>query len=92
MTDVVTWMARRPADRIGLTHKGRIEVGADADLCVFAPDATFVVDPTRLYHRHAVTAYAGRTLHGVVRQTWLRGERVDPDGPPHGRLLTRGKK
>jgi allantoinase len=92
LADVVTWMGRKPADRVGLTHKGRIEIGADADLCVFAPEETFVVDPARLYHRHAVSAYAGRTLHGVVRQTWLRGERVDPDGTPHGRLLTRGRR
>jgi allantoinase len=90
LADVVAWMARRPADRVGLAHKGRIEIGADADLCVFAPDATFVVDPARLYHRNAVSAYAGRTLSGVVGRTWLRGERVDPDGAPHGRLLTRG--
>jgi allantoinase len=91
LTDVVTWMAARPADRVGLAHKGRIEVGADADLCVFAPDATFAVDPARLYHRNAVSVYSGRTLHGVVRQTWLRGEQVDPDGAPRGRLLTRGE-
>ena len=92
LTDVVTWMARRPADRVGLAHKGRIEVGADADLSVFAPDATFVVDPAQLYHRNAISAYSGRTLDGVIRQTWLRGERVDPDGAPRGRLLTRGAR
>lgn len=28
-------ITRRPADRFGLTRKGRIEVGADADLCLF---------------------------------------------------------
>jgi allantoinase len=92
LTDVVTWMARRPADRVGLARKGRIEVGADADLCVFAPDEAFVVDPARLYHRNPVSAYTGRTLRGVVRQTWLRGERVEPDGAPRGRLLTRGDR
>ena len=31
-------MTRRPADRYGLTHKGRIELGADADVLVFAPE------------------------------------------------------
>ena len=39
-------MALAPADRVGLTHKGRIEVGADADLTVLAPDEEFVVDVT----------------------------------------------
>ena len=28
-------ITRRAADRFGLTRKGRIEVGADADLCLF---------------------------------------------------------
>jgi allantoinase len=87
--EVAEWMARAPADRAGLSHKGRIAVGADADLVAFEPEATFVVDPDRLLHRHPVSPYAGRELHGVVRRTWLRGEPVDVDGPPRGRLLHR---
>ena len=90
LPDVVRWMATGPADRAGLRHKGRIAEGADADLCVLAPDETFVVDPTRLEHRHPITPYAGRTLTGVVCQTWLAGQQVDLDAPPRGRLLGRG--
>ena len=48
-------------------------MGGDADLVAFDPDETFMVDPARLLHRHPVTPYAGRTLTGRVRQTWLRG-------------------
>ncbi|MDT4911448.1 MAG: allantoinase [Pseudonocardiales bacterium] len=92
LADVVHWMATRPADRVGLGHKGRIEPGADADLCVFDPEAEFVVDPSRLWHKNPVSAYAGQRLTGTVRQTWVRGQRVEPDGPPHGRLLTRGNR
>ena len=44
LADVVRWMARRPADLVGLPAKGRIAPGADADLCAFAPDAEFTVD------------------------------------------------
>jgi allantoinase len=92
LADVVRWMASNPADRVGLAHKGRIAVGADADLAVLDPDAAFTVDPARLRHRHPVSPYTGRRLTGVVRATWLRGERIDPDGPPRGRLLRRGQR
>jgi allantoinase len=92
LVDVVRWMATAPADRVGLVHKGRIEVGADADLCVLAPDEEFVVDVARLHHKNPVSAYAGRRLAGVVRQTWLRGVRLHDDEPPRGRLLVRGQR
>jgi len=90
VVDVVRWMATAPADRVGLSQKGRIEVGADADLVRFAPDEEFVVDPDKLLHRNKISAYAGRALAGVVRQTWLRGGSTDET--PRGRLLRRGER
>ena len=92
LTDVVRWMAVAPADRVGLTHKGRIEVGADADLCVLAPDEEFQVDVASLEHKNPVSAYDGRRLTGVVRRTLLRGVPVEGDGQPHGQFLLRGQR
>ena len=85
--DVVRWMAAGPAALAGLAAKGAIAPGRDADLVAFDDTAAFTVDPARLRHRHPVTPYAGQTLTGVVRRTWLRGQ---PAGAaPAGRLLTR---
>ncbi|MCX5386456.1 allantoinase AllB [Streptomyces sp. NBC_00083] len=92
LEDVVRWMSTATADLVGLTQKGAIEAGRDADFAVLDPDATFTVDPAELQHRNRVTAYAGKTLHGVVKSTWLRGERIQHDGviaEPTGRLLER---
>ncbi|MGW4492901.1 allantoinase AllB [Streptomyces sp. NPDC004376] len=92
LADVVRWMSARTAALAGLDRKGAIAPGRDADFAVLAPEETFTVDPVRLQHRNPVTAYAGRTLHGVVKSTWLRGERVYAEGEfsePKGRLLTR---
>jgi allantoinase len=89
LVDVVRWMAQRPAEIARLTRKGQIERGYHADLVTFAPDAAFVVDPRRLYHRNPVTPYADRPLAGVVRRTWLRGEPVSDE--PRGRLISRGE-
>jgi dihydroorotase len=55
---------------------GPIEVGSAADLCVFDPSSTTVVDPSRLASLSRNTPYAGRTFAGAVRHTVLRGEPV----------------
>jgi len=95
LADVIRWMAERPAAQVGLDQKGSIAVGKDADFAVFAPDETLVVDPNVLYHKNAVTPYAGRTLTGRVRSTWLRGTDISADvetnGDRRGRLLRRGE-
>ncbi|WP_344999071.1 allantoinase AllB [Tsukamurella soli] len=90
LSDVVRWMAENPAEQVGLNTKGHIALGYAADLVVFAPDAAFVVDVAKLHHKNPVSAYDRRALAGVVRGTWLAGERIDLDAPPRGRLLSRG--
>ena len=89
LADVVRWMCTAPADLVGLADRGRIEPGARADFAVVAPDERFVVDPSLLRHRHPVSAYAGQTLQGVVRQTWLAGTPIDLDAAPRGALIRR---
>lgn len=70
-------MTSQPADRLGLSDRGRIEVGASADLVLFDPDsiqdqASFE-DPLR-YSKG-------------IEALYLRGEPVVEAGAPTGRLL-----
>lgn len=87
------WLAAEPARLAGLEgRKGAIRFGADADLVVWDPDASFTVDPSGLWHRHPACAYEGMTLRGVVRATFLAGEQVysgERVTRGRGRMLTR---
>src|SRR5699024_6420401 len=89
LSDVVRWMSAGPARQTRMWTKGAIDVGYDADFCVLAPDESNVVDQQRLHHKHPVTPYASRALTGAVRATWMRGEVLDIEEQPRGRLLAR---
>ena len=93
LNQLAEWMCRGPARLAGLHRKGSIEVGYDADLVVWDPDAAFTVDAEMLWHRHPLTPYLDRRLRGVVDRTYLGGERIyergRPMSGPRGRLLIR---
>jgi allantoinase len=87
---VARWMAEHPARLARLQHrKGTIEIGHDADLVVWDPDATTTVDAATLFHRHPVTPYHGARLHGRVQTTLVRGEVVFDEGECRGRASGR---
>jgi allantoinase len=73
------------ADRFRQPRKGRIEIGADADLALVDLQAEYVLQPDDLLYRHRISPWIGRRLRGRVVRTLLRG------GEPAagaGRLLT----
>jgi allantoinase len=92
---IARWMCERPARLASLdSRKGAIAVGRDADLMIWDPDQTFEVDGEKLHHRHALTPYQGRTLNGVVEQTYVRGRCVYDRGAfvtPSGEWLEPGE-
>ena len=84
--DVATvsrWMSRNTADLVGMAGKGRIAVGADADLVVHDTAQDTAVVAARLAHRNPISAYDGLTFPGRVTATVVRGRAVDPDRPDH---------
>ena len=85
LADLVTGA---PARRFGLSRKGRLEPGADADLALVELPADHEL--AELHDRHRANPFAGRRLHARVVRTLLRGRTVYGDGRAperRGRLL-----
>jgi dihydroorotase len=86
LTRILALLSWQPAAIAGLDPSNRggqgglIIPGAESNLCVIDPTATWTVDPMTLASRSRNTPYAGRTLTGRVRHTVFRGEPVVIDG------------
>jgi allantoinase len=80
------------AERFGLAGKGRLVVGADADLTLVDLDAISTLRQQDLLYRHKTSPFVGRTYQGKVVRTIVRGTTVFREGrivsKPVGRLLT----
>ena len=74
---IAGWMSAAPARLARLDdRKGMLAAGYDADIVVWDPEQSFVVDGALLEHRHAVTPYQGLELFGLVTQTFVGGHQV----------------
>jgi allantoinase len=76
---IARWMSAAPARLAGLSTKGSLAPGFDADVTIWDPDASVIVDRARVLHRHPVTPYAGHELFGVVHATVVGGRVVFTD-------------
>jgi dihydroorotase len=77
---IVEVAARAPADLVGLRRKGRIQVGADADIVIVDLDRTTEVTNASVLSKCGWTPYADRSLHGGVVSTLVRGRVVFDQG------------
>ena len=77
LEDMAKWMCTGPALLAGQrAWRGKIALGYKADIVVWNPERSFVVEASQLYHKHKGTPYLGEDLYGVVEQTWLGGEKI----------------
>lgn len=77
LQDIAHWCCINTAKQVGLSHrKGDIAVGMDADFCVFDDATEWIVERSTLLFRNKCSPYEGKTLRGMVMETWVRGKRV----------------
>jgi allantoinase len=65
-----------PAARFGLSQKGAIAPGFDADLAIIDLADTYVLGKEHLLHRHKHSPYVGEELKCRVAAVYVRGKRV----------------
>jgi allantoinase len=86
-------LSANPARRFGLSGKGDIAAGYDADLALLDPVRRFTVRAWESPSAQGYTPFEGQELTGRVEATFLRGQLVfdrgQVVGPPRGQYLRR---
>lgn len=77
---IVKLTAENPAKRFGLSTKGKIATGYDADLAIVDLNESFTLHNEDLYYRHKHSPYVGMTFKGKVKNTLVNGEVVFENG------------
>jgi dihydroorotase-like cyclic amidohydrolase len=91
--DLARLLAEQPARNFGLfPRKGVLAPGADADITVLDPGATWAVRGADLHSGVGWTPYEGMELRGRVTYTFVRGRAAYEQGrvaarPGHGRFV-----
>lgn len=87
-------IAGNVADRLRLPAKGRIAVGADADLALVDLDHAWALTAEELRYRHRMSALVGAPMRGAMRRVYSRGRLVAAGGDVvegvRGRLVRPG--
>jgi dihydroorotase len=72
---LLSMLTTYPARIARLPH-GHLGIGAQADLCLFDPSCTWVVQPEALRSKSHCTPFLGSTLQGKVVATFVAGMQV----------------
>lgn len=74
MERLVELMSATPSDLLTI-NKSKLAVGQLADLCVFDPEADYLVDARKFRSKAKHSPYHNHTLKGLVRYTFVEGEK-----------------
>ncbi len=80
LEDMARLLSENPAKFLGLSRKGAIKAGFDADLVVWHPEKKFTIEEEMIQHRHKITPYLGHILRGPISKTYVAGHLVFDEG------------
>jgi allantoinase len=80
LEQIASLTAEKPAARFRFAGRGRLAVGASADLALVDLDGRYTLQVRDLLQRHAMSPYVGRAFRGMVKRTLRRGETIFADG------------
>ena len=87
---LVEVLSATPARLFGLAAKGRIQVGADADLVLLYPAARRTISQAALHHTSDYTPFEGLAVAGQPVRVFLRGHELGTtESAPLGRFVER---
>jgi dihydroorotase len=75
MRQILALLTEKPAKFLGI-EAGVLRKGAAADLCLFHPERSWLVEAGKLPGKAQNTPFDGRVLEGMVIGTWKAGRRV----------------
>lgn len=80
LTQLVSLLSTQPAHIFGLTNKGAIAIGKDADILIFDPSEKKTLSHSMMHSESNFCAYEGLEVQGVVQMTLCRGKIVAENG------------
>jgi allantoinase len=90
---VIHLLSSNPADYFGLTQKGKLDVGRDADIVLINPWKKEIIKSENMHSKGQYTPFEGVTFTSAVEKTILKGKTIsDRKYPPeveigHGEFL-----
>ena len=81
LESIVQWMCTRPALMLGIHEKkGKIAIGADADIVVWDPEGTRTISAETHHQNIDFNIYEGMEVTGIAATTLSRGSVVWENG------------